>query len=133
MDPLGRLQGVVALAAPPEPPPGEGPEWGKAAPIGLLVILLLCAAMWLLFRNMSKHLRKVREAAAAEEAGSAAPAGQAGRSGQADRAADADVGTADDDDDRVATSDHTAVSISKGDKGDDAQLDTADPDVDRPS
>lgn len=49
------------LAAPPTPPPGKGAEWGKAAPVGLLVILLLCVSVWLLLRSMSKHLRKVRE------------------------------------------------------------------------
>lgn len=54
------------LAAPPQPPPGEGPEWGKAAPIGALVLILLGIAVWLLMRNMSKHLRKVRDMADAE-------------------------------------------------------------------
>lgn len=55
------LRTASFLAAPPTPPPGKGAEWGKAAPIGLLVILLLCVAVWLLLRSMSKHLRKVRE------------------------------------------------------------------------
>lgn len=94
MSVLSRLQSAVALAAPPEPPPGKGPEWGKAAPIGLLVILLLCAAMWLLFRNMSKHLRKVREMAAVEaaEAAQARKARAAAAGGAAaGRAAGADA------------------------------------------
>lgn len=49
------------FVAAPKIPEGEGPEWGKAAPIGLLVIVLLCIAVWLLLRSMSKHMRIVRE------------------------------------------------------------------------
>ena len=41
------------------PPPGEGPEFGKASPIGLVVILLLLIATVFLIRSMSKHLRRV--------------------------------------------------------------------------
>lgn len=52
---------TIVLAV-PGPPPGEGPEWGKAAPIGLLIILLLGVAFWLLMRSMNKHLRKVNTA-----------------------------------------------------------------------
>ena len=37
---------------------GEG--W-KSGPIGLAVILLLCVAVYFLFKSMSKHLRKVRD------------------------------------------------------------------------
>lgn len=32
---------------------------GKAAPLGLLVILLLCLAVYLLGRSMATHLKKV--------------------------------------------------------------------------
>jgi hypothetical protein len=37
---------------------GEG--W-KSGPIGLATILVLCVAVYFLFKSMSKHLRKVRE------------------------------------------------------------------------
>ena len=33
----------------------------KSGPIGLAVILVLCAACYFLFKSMSKHLRRVRE------------------------------------------------------------------------
>ena len=46
-----------------DPSTGKGPEWGKAAPIGLLVIVLLCIAGYFLARSMSKHLRKVQQQA----------------------------------------------------------------------
>jgi hypothetical protein len=36
-------------------------ESGKAGPLGLLVLVLLCLACYLLFKSMSRHLRKVRE------------------------------------------------------------------------
>ena len=51
-----------------DPSTGKGPEWGKAAPIGLLVIVLLCIAGYFLARSMSKHLRKVQQQADAARA-----------------------------------------------------------------
>lgn len=36
-------------------------ESKKSGPLGLAVILVLCAACYFLFKSMSKHLRKVRE------------------------------------------------------------------------
>lgn len=69
------LRATSFLSAPPTPPPGKGAEWGKAAPVGLLVILLLCVAVWLLLRSMSKHLRKVREFGEQEQAEREPPAG----------------------------------------------------------
>ena len=36
-------------------------ESGKAGPLGLLVLVLLCVACYLLFKSMSRHLRKVRD------------------------------------------------------------------------
>jgi len=51
---------ALALAAPDDNiPPGKGPEWGKAAPIGLLIILLLGLALFFLIKNMNKQFRKV--------------------------------------------------------------------------
>lgn len=52
---------VVAAAPPTEPDPlaGKGPEWGKAAPSGLLVWLFLGIALFLLIKSMNKHLRRV--------------------------------------------------------------------------
>ena len=42
-------------------------ECEKAGPIGLAVILVLCVACYFLFKSMSRHLRTVREQAAADE------------------------------------------------------------------
>jgi hypothetical protein len=32
---------------------------GKGSPIGILVVLVLCVAVYFLYRSMSRHLRKV--------------------------------------------------------------------------
>jgi len=82
---LLRQRWATVLSAPPAPPPGKGPEWGKAAPIGLLIILLLCAAFWMLMRSMNKHIRKVRALADAEAAQADVGIAQAdAETGQAD-------------------------------------------------
>ncbi len=61
------MTGLLARAVQliPTPPPdidpstGKGPEWGKAAPIGLLVILLLCIATFFLLRSMNRKIKAV--------------------------------------------------------------------------
>jgi len=42
-----------------DPETGHGPEWGKAAPIALLIIVLLGIALVFLIRSMNKQMRKV--------------------------------------------------------------------------
>lgn len=56
--PAGRVVALV-LAQDPEPPPGKGEEFGKASPIGLVVIVVLLIATVFLVRSMTKHLRRV--------------------------------------------------------------------------
>jgi hypothetical protein len=59
----GPVAGAVAVVAvpmqDPAPPPGEGPEFGKASPVALVVILLLGIATVLLIRNMTKRIRRL--------------------------------------------------------------------------
>ena len=50
---------VSVLAQNAEPPPGEGPEFGKASPVALVVILMLGLATVLLIVSMTRHLKKV--------------------------------------------------------------------------
>jgi len=50
--------GTAVLAQDPTPP-GQGPEFGKASPIGLVVIILLGLATIVLIRSMTKHLKRV--------------------------------------------------------------------------
>jgi hypothetical protein len=53
---------VAVVAVPtqdPAPPPGQGPEFGKASPIALVVILLLGIATVFLIRSMTKRIRRL--------------------------------------------------------------------------
>ena len=54
----GATQQVVLLAE-EAPPPGKGPEFGKASPVGLVVVLLLAVVTVLLIRSMSKRIRRL--------------------------------------------------------------------------
>ncbi len=56
--PVGQAVALV-LAQNPAPPPGKGEEFGKASPIGLVVILLLGIATILLIRSMTARLRRL--------------------------------------------------------------------------
>ena len=47
------------IAQDPAPPPGKGPEFGEASPLGLLVVILLGIAVIFLIRSMTKHLKRV--------------------------------------------------------------------------
>ncbi len=51
--------GAVVVAQDPQPAPGQGPEFGEASPIALVVVILLGIALIFLVRSMTKHLRKV--------------------------------------------------------------------------
>jgi hypothetical protein len=49
----------VAVIA--DSPHNHGPDFGKASPVGLLIIVLLVIATLLLLRSMNRQLRKVPE------------------------------------------------------------------------
>lgn len=56
---------TVALVVQPTPTPddpgGRGEDFGKSAPIGLVVIIVFFIAVFFLVRSMNKHLRRVPE------------------------------------------------------------------------
>ena len=56
--PVGQTVALV-VAQGRTPPPDKGEEFGKASPIGLVVILLLGIATILLIRNMTKRIRRL--------------------------------------------------------------------------
>jgi hypothetical protein len=64
----------------------KGGEGVKSGPIGLAVILVLCVAVYFLFKSMSKHLKRVRDdfpsdaAEPAQPSESPAPAGDPAQS-----------------------------------------------------
>ena len=47
---------IILLA---EGPANTGPDFGKASPVGLLVIVLLLIAVFALVWSMNRHLKKV--------------------------------------------------------------------------
>jgi hypothetical protein len=50
---------VAQPSQPNEPKPGQGDDFGKSSPVGLLVLLLFFIAVAFLVRSMTKHLKKV--------------------------------------------------------------------------
>ena len=51
----------VALTLLADKPSQTGPEFGKASPIGLLIVVLLLIATCVLVWSMNKHLKKLPE------------------------------------------------------------------------
>lgn len=49
---------------------GQGEDFGKSSPVGLLVLILFLVAVVFLVRSMSKHLKKVPQTFDKEAAGS---------------------------------------------------------------
>ena len=52
---------VRVPAQDPAPPPGKGPEFGNASPVGLVVVLLLLIATVVLIRSMSGRIKRLPE------------------------------------------------------------------------
>ena len=51
--------GLQLLDVLADPPRNTGPEFGKASPVGLVIVLLLLIGTILLVRSMNRHLRKL--------------------------------------------------------------------------
>ena len=49
---------IVGLLA-DEAPRDTGPDFGKASPFGLLIVVLLLIGVFLLIRSMNRHLRRL--------------------------------------------------------------------------
>lgn len=85
--------GVLAAAWPAVPPgsydpsSGHGPDWGKAAPAGLLIWLFMGVCLFFLIKSMNKHMRRVPDSFDTDEGG-----------GSADSDATGEVGASDDND-----------------------------------
>lgn len=58
------LAGIVTVCAgwrADDAPRNTGPDFGKASPVGLLIVVLLLIATLLLLRSMNRQLKKVPE------------------------------------------------------------------------
>jgi hypothetical protein len=74
---IDQVTGTVALVAQPpttpqQDPGGQGEDFGKSSPVGLLVVLLLLVAVAFLIRSMTKHLKRVPASFDPPEQGAAA-------------------------------------------------------------
>ncbi len=79
--------------------PNRGPDYGKASPIGLLIVALLLIGLFLLLRSMNRHLKKVPpnfDTPAESEAATAAGAESGDDDGAPDPAPEPPVATAGD-------------------------------------
>ncbi|MCI2421599.1 hypothetical protein MOQ72_29615 [Saccharopolyspora sp. K220] len=66
---------VLAQApAPPNDPGGQGEDFGKSSPVGLVLLILFGIAVVFLIRSMTKHLKKVPVVFDEQKAAAAAPA-----------------------------------------------------------
>jgi hypothetical protein len=52
---------IVGLLAEEGQPRDTGPDFGKASPFGLLVVVLLMVGTFFLVRSMNRHLRNLPE------------------------------------------------------------------------
>lgn len=50
---------LLLAEAGPSNAPEDNPEWGKAAPTGLFVLLAFVVVCFFLFRSMNRHIRRV--------------------------------------------------------------------------
>jgi len=50
---------MITLLA--QEPTNTGPDFGKASPLGLLVVVLLLIGVFALVRSMNRHLKRVPE------------------------------------------------------------------------
>ena len=56
-DTLVMIAGLLADQAPKD----TGPDFGKASPFGLLIVVLLLIGTFLLVRSMNRHLKRLPE------------------------------------------------------------------------
>ena len=50
---------VTAVSVLADPPKNTGPDFGKASPIGLLIIVILLICVFALVWSMNRHLKKL--------------------------------------------------------------------------
>ncbi len=63
---------------------GQGEDFGKSSPVGLLVLILFLVAVVFLVRSMSKHLKKVPQSFDKEETASEGGSAEAEPSAEAE-------------------------------------------------
>ena len=64
---------ALVLAQAPNDPGGQGEDFGKSSPVGLVLLILLTIAVIFLVRSMTKHLKKLPANFDEDRAAAAAP------------------------------------------------------------
>jgi len=84
---------TTAVSVLADPPKNSGPDFGKASPLGLLVVVLLLIGVFILVWSMNRHLKKVPKSFDGEPAeGEASDADAVVASVDESGASDADTG-----------------------------------------
>jgi hypothetical protein len=52
---------TTAISVLAEPPKNTGPDFGKASPLGLLIVVILLICVFALVWSMNRHLKKLPE------------------------------------------------------------------------
>ena len=81
---------TTAVSVLADPPKNSGPDFGKASPLGLLVVVLLLIGVFILVWSMNRHLKKLPKTFDGEPADGEAVEGETEQTG--DSEADADTG-----------------------------------------
>jgi hypothetical protein len=66
---------TTAVSVLADPPKNTGPDFGKASPLGLLIIVILLICVFALVWSMNRHLKKLPESFDQEPAESAESVG----------------------------------------------------------
>ena len=69
------MTGMDLMTVAQDGPRQTGPDFGKASPFGLIIVVLLLIAVFLLVWSMNKHLRKLPKSFGAAEPEADEPAG----------------------------------------------------------
>ena len=83
---------TTAVSVLADPPKNSGPDFGKASPLGLLVVVLLLIGVFILVWSMNRHLKKLPKSFGGEPepTGEAEPPGEGEPSGESE--VDAETG-----------------------------------------
>ncbi|WNG86418.1 hypothetical protein C6A87_021605 [Mycobacterium sp. ITM-2016-00317] len=70
------MTGMDLMTVAQDGPRQTGPDFGKASPFGLIIVVLLLIAVFLLVWSMNRHLRKLPKSFGAAETEGDEPAGE---------------------------------------------------------
>jgi hypothetical protein len=81
---------TTAVSVLADPPKNSGPDFGKASPLGLLVVVLLLIGVFILVWSMNRHLKKLPKTFDGEPADGDAAEGETEQTGDSEADADSE-------------------------------------------